>query len=55
MNVTALGNEDRLDIGLALDPNVLDQPDLLVECLVEAFGILAAGSVASDRDPKPAR
>jgi len=55
MNVTALGNEDRLDIGVAIDPNVLDQPDLLVECLVEAFGILAAGSVASDRDPKPAR
>ena len=55
MNITALGNDDRLDIGVALDPNVLDQPDLLVECLVEAFGILTAGSGASDRDPEPAR
>ena len=59
MNVTALGNEDRLDIGVAIDPNVLDRPDLLVECLVEAFGILTAGAGAgagaSDRDPKPAR
>ncbi len=55
MNVTALGNEDRLDIGVAIDPNVLDQTDLLVECLVEAFDILTAGSGASDRDPKPAR
>ena len=33
MNITAFGNDDRLDVGIALDPAALEQPDLLVECL----------------------
>ena len=48
MNVTALGNDDRLDIGIALDPHLLAETDLLVECLAEAFDILTAGSGAPD-------
>ena len=38
LNITALGNEDRLDIGIALDSSVIRQPALLVESLTEAFG-----------------
>jgi diacylglycerol O-acyltransferase len=37
MNITAFGNDDRLDVGIALDPAVLTRPDLLVECLRDAF------------------
>ena len=33
MNITAFGNDDRLDIGIALDPLAFDEPDLLVDCL----------------------
>ena len=37
MNITALGNGDRLDVGIALDHAAVEQPDLLVECLTDAF------------------
>ena len=37
LNITALGNEDRLDIGIAIDSSVIRQPDLLIESLTEAF------------------
>jgi hypothetical protein len=37
LNITALGNEDRLDIGIALDASVIRQPDLLIESLSDAF------------------
>ena len=37
MNITALGNDDRLDVGIALDHAAVEQPDLLVECLTDAF------------------
>ena len=37
MNITALGNDDRLDVGIALDSAALERPDLLVECLTDAF------------------
>ena len=37
MNITAFGNDERLDVGIALDPAALSQPDLLVECLTDAF------------------
>jgi hypothetical protein len=37
MNITAFGNDDRLDVGIALDPAAVTQPDLLIKCLTEAF------------------
>jgi hypothetical protein len=43
MNASAFGNDERLDIGLALDPVVIEQPDVLVECVVDAFHALGAG------------
>jgi hypothetical protein len=37
MNVSAFGNEDRLDMGIALDPAAIVQPDVLLDCLQTAF------------------
>jgi WS/DGAT/MGAT family acyltransferase len=51
MNITAFGNADRLDVGLALDPLSFADPELLVGCLTEAF----AGYVAAAGDGAPAR
>ena len=46
MNITAFGNDDRLDVGIALDPAALTQPDLLIDCLTDAFDsfVTAAGA-----------
>lgn len=40
VNVTALGNADRLDIGIALDPVAVRRPDELVACIESAFSAL---------------
>jgi hypothetical protein len=37
MNITAFGNADRLDVGIAIDPAAFRDPDLLVNCLTGAF------------------
>jgi diacylglycerol O-acyltransferase len=37
VNLTALGNEDRLDIGIALDPAAITEPDTFRQDLVTAF------------------
>jgi diacylglycerol O-acyltransferase / wax synthase len=37
VNLSALGNEDRLDIGIALDPSAITDPESLLECLRTAF------------------
>ncbi len=37
MNITAFGNNGRLDVGIALDPIALSHPELLVQCLTDAF------------------
>jgi diacylglycerol O-acyltransferase len=37
LNITALGNDDRLDIGMALDPAAITEPGLFLRCLDEAF------------------
>ncbi|HEY5877158.1 MAG TPA: WS/DGAT domain-containing protein, partial [Ilumatobacteraceae bacterium] len=56
MNITAFGNDDRLDVGIALDPASLTQPDFLIECLTDAFdsfvtaGGSGAGAGAGDDD-----
>jgi hypothetical protein len=47
-NVTASGNEDRLDIGIGLDPVAIAEPDVFIECLTAAFGrFLPAGHAGS--------
>ena len=46
MNLTAFGNEDRLDVGIALDPAAITEPAVFLECLDEAFAALAPRSVA---------
>jgi hypothetical protein len=37
INVTALGNTNRLDLGIAIDPTAVTDVDLLLACLAEAF------------------
>ena len=37
MNITAFGNDDRLDVGIALDPAAFAEPDLLVDCLARGL------------------
>lgn len=48
VNVTAFGSADRLDIGIAVDPTAFTDPDLLVQCLTDAFAgyVTAAGDSA---------
>jgi WS/DGAT C-terminal domain len=40
MNITGFGIDDRLDIGLGLDPGAIEKPEILVECMVDAFASL---------------
>jgi WS/DGAT/MGAT family acyltransferase len=48
MNVTAFGNEDRLDIGVAIDPSAITEPEYLIECLTRSFDGYRAASRESD-------
>ena len=41
MNITGFGVDDRLDIGIGLDPAAIAEPQVLVECIVEAFDSFA--------------
>jgi diacylglycerol O-acyltransferase / wax synthase len=40
VNLTAFGNNDRLDVGIALDPAAITEPAVFLECLDEAFAKL---------------
>ena len=51
MNITAFGNGDRLDVGIAVDPSAFAEPEVLVECLTDAF----AGYAAAAGDGAPSR
>ena len=44
VNLTAFGNNDRLDVGIALDPAAITEPAVFLECLDEAFAALVARS-----------
>jgi hypothetical protein len=37
VNLTAFGNADRLDVGIALDPGAIAEPEVLLGCIHEAF------------------
>ncbi len=42
INISALGNDDRLDIGIALDASAITEPESLLECLQTAFSGFAS-------------
>jgi len=43
VNITGYGVDDRLDVGVALDPSAIAEPELLIECVMKAFqGFVAA-------------
>jgi diacylglycerol O-acyltransferase / wax synthase len=44
MNITGFGVDDRLDVGIGLDPSAITEPDLLVQCMMEAFQSMAAAN-----------
>ncbi len=44
VNLTAFGNRDRLDVGIALDPAAITEPAIFLECLDEAFATLVPRS-----------
>ena len=44
VNLTAFGDSDRLDVGVALDPATITEPAVFLECLDEAFDQLVARS-----------
>jgi hypothetical protein len=44
VNLTAFGNKDRLDVGIALDPAAITEPAVFLECLDEAFSTLVPHS-----------
>ncbi len=44
LNISAFGNDDRLDMGIALDPAAITDPESLRECLTVAFGAFEPSS-----------
>jgi WS/DGAT/MGAT family acyltransferase len=48
LNVSALGNADRLDVGVTLDAQAFPDPDVLVTCLREAFDAYANNGAPGD-------
>ena len=54
MNMTALGNEDRLDVGISLDPGAVAEPDVLLECMDEALRGFVPGHGTRSRRPAAA-
>jgi diacylglycerol O-acyltransferase len=48
MNVVASGNNGQIDIGIALDADAIDEPDLLMECVTGTLRglVVAAGELA---------
>jgi hypothetical protein len=52
LNISAFGNDDRLDVGIALDPAAITEQDIFLGCLREAFGGFSstARSLSADGD-----
>ena len=51
LNISAFGNEDRLDVGIALDPTTILESDVLLDCLTAAFAGFAAAAESSPAAP----
>ncbi len=58
INISAFGNDDRLDIGIALDPLAITEPESLLDCLRTAFSGFAStpgpSKAPTDDSPAPA-
>jgi diacylglycerol O-acyltransferase len=58
LNLTAFGNADRLDVGIALDPGAITEPEVLLGCILEAYHAYvpaAEESPVADRVTKGAK
>ena len=53
LNISAFGNEDRLDIGIAVDSATVTDPELLLDCLQMAFASFVP-AVQDGREPAAA-
>ena len=57
INISAFGNDDRLDIGIALDPYAITEPESLLDCLQTAFSGFTStpgpGKAATNESPAP--
>jgi len=53
VNVAAFGNEDRLDVGLAIDPTAIEEPAVFVDLFTSALDRLAAA--AAEPGARPAK
>jgi WS/DGAT/MGAT family acyltransferase len=51
VNFTAFGNSDRLDVGIAIDPTAITDPDLLLECIREAYSAFVPAAPAETPAP----
>jgi len=47
VNITALGNDDRLDVGIALDTAAVAEPDIFLRSMGEAFEMFVPDSESS--------
>lgn len=55
VNLTGFGNDDRLDIGIALDPVAIIDPEMFLECLLGAFAGFGPKVAPSARAPRAGR
>jgi hypothetical protein len=53
VNLTAFGNHGGLDVGITLDPAAITEPSVFLECLDDAFSVLASHSNARSRHRPP--
>ena len=55
VNVTALGNGGRLDIGISLSPTAITEPQLFVQCVDEAFQAMVGTPpvLSAEQDSSP--
>jgi diacylglycerol O-acyltransferase / wax synthase len=53
MNVTGFAIGDQLDVGITVDPSAVSIPELLIECIVSAFGDFASSIDERAESPAP--
>ena len=54
MNISGFGNDGRLDVGIALDPTAITEPDVMLDCLKTAFDAFIDNAEPSDSSPPAA-
>jgi WS/DGAT/MGAT family acyltransferase len=53
VNISAFGNDDRLDVGIALDPSAITEPKIALECFATAFERFVAQRADTDHEQPP--